>query len=211
LGLFYLFDLALTGIALPAITGPALWLLRINLILAVFNLIPGFPLDGGRVLRAVMWKLTGSEMKATRIATVSGQVVSYGFMAVGLFMAFTISVFNGIWLVFIGWFLGSMAKNSRAHFDMRQRLDGLTVSHLMNRHLATVPAQMSITSLVQDRIVPSGDRFFLVEWRQFRRSARRGHVEGASNRCPATSGTQPRWKMRWNRRRIWCTCRRKWR
>jgi Zn-dependent protease len=162
-GVFYLFDLAFTGIALPAITGPALWLLRINLILAVFNLIPGFPLDGGRVLRAVMWKLTGSEMKATRIATVSGQVVSYGFMAVGLFMAFTISVFNGIWLVFIGWFLGSMAKNSRAHFDMRQRLDGLTVSHLMNRHLATVPAQMSITSLVQDRIVPSGDRFFLVD------------------------------------------------
>jgi Zn-dependent protease len=162
-GAFYLFDIALVGVALPAITGPALWLLRINFILAVFNLIPGFPLDGGRVLRAILWKFTGSEMKANRIATVSGQVISYGFMGLGLFLTFTTSVANGLWLVFIGWFLGGMAKNSRAHFDLRQRLEGLTVSHLMNRHLATVPAQMSIRSLVQDRIVPSGNRFYLVD------------------------------------------------
>jgi Zn-dependent protease len=161
-GAFYVFDLAFASVALPALAGPALWLLRINFILAVFNLIPGFPLDGGRVLRAILWKITGSEIKATKWATVSGQVVSYGFMAVGLFLAFTISVINGVWLVFIGWFLGSMAKNSRAHVNLRERLEGLTVSHLMNRHLATVPAHMSIRSLVHDRIMPSGNRFFLV-------------------------------------------------
>jgi len=162
-GAVYLFDLAIAGVALPVITGPALWLLRINLILAVFNLIPGFPLDGGRVLRAILWKLTGSEMKANRIATISGQFISYGFIGFGLFLAFTTSLVNGMWLVFIGWFLGGLAKSSRAHFNLRQRLEGLTVSQLMNRQLATVPAGLTLRNLVQDRIVPSGKRFFLVD------------------------------------------------
>jgi Zn-dependent protease len=166
-GVIYVIDYALPAVALPALTGPAMWLLRINFILATFNLIPGFPLDGGRVLRAVMWKITGSEVKATRIATVSGQVIAYGFMAFGLFLAITTNVFNGVWLIFIGWFLGNMAKNSRAHLDLRQRLEGLTVSMLMNRRLATVPAEMSISRLVQDRIMPSGDRFFLVNGGNF--------------------------------------------
>jgi Zn-dependent protease/CBS domain-containing protein len=166
-GVIYVIDYALPAVALPALTGPAMWLLRINFILATFNLIPGFPLDGGRVLRAIMWKITGSEVKATRIATISGQVIAYGFMAFGLFLALTTNVFNGVWLIFIGWFLGNMAKNSRAHLDLRQRLEGLTVSMLMNRHLATVPAEMSISRLVQDRIVPSGDRFFLVNGGNF--------------------------------------------
>jgi Zn-dependent protease len=166
-GAFYLVDRTLPAVALPALAAPALWLLRINLILAVFNMIPGFPLDGGRALKAVLWKFTGSEMKATTIATTVGQVVSYGFMAIGLFLAFTISVFNGVWLIFIGWFLNNMAKNSRAHLNLRHRLDGLTVSQLMNRHLATVPADMSISSLVQEEIMPSGNRFFLVNGGNF--------------------------------------------
>jgi Zn-dependent protease len=161
-GAFYLVDRTLPDLALPAIAAPALWLLRINLILAVFNMIPGFPLDGGRALKAVVWKFTGSEMKATNVASMIGQVIAYGFMAVGLILAFSVSVANGVWLIFIGWFLSNMAKNSRAHLNLRRRLDGLTVSQLMNRHLATVPATMSITRLVQDQIVPSGNRFFLV-------------------------------------------------
>ncbi|HSV85154.1 MAG TPA: site-2 protease family protein, partial [Levilinea sp.] len=108
-GAVYLGDLALAGDALPAITAPALWLLRINLVLALFNLIPGFPLDGGHVLRAILWKVTGSENKANRIAAISGQVVSYSLMGIGLFLAVSTSVSNGVWLVLIGWYLSGIA------------------------------------------------------------------------------------------------------
>lgn len=162
-GALHLFALSLSGVAMPVVTVPALWLLRINLILAVFNLIPGFPLDGGHLLRAILWKVTGSEIKANRIAAISGQVVSYGMIGFGLFLAVSANVVNGVWLVLIGWYLSGLVRNSRANFDLRRRLEGLTVSHLMNRQLATVPAGMTLSSLVQDRIVPSGKRFFLVD------------------------------------------------
>jgi Zn-dependent protease len=188
-GAFYLVDRSLPAVALPALAAPALWLLRINLILAVFNMIPGFPLDGGRALKAVLWKFTGSEMKATTIATTVGQVVAFGFMAVGLFLAFTISVFNGVWLIFIGWFLGNMAKNSRAHLNLRRRLDGVTVSQLMNRQLSTVPAEMSISSLVQEEIVPSGNRFFLVNGGNF------GEVRGVVTLRGIKSVPRDEWEV----------------
>jgi CBS domain-containing protein len=81
----------------------------------------------------------------------------------GLFLAVSANVVNGVWLVLIGWYLSGLVRNSRANFDLRRRLEGLTVSHLMNRQLATVPAGMTLSSLVQDRIVPSGKRFFLVD------------------------------------------------
>src|SRR5207249_9944716 len=77
----------------------------IYLSLAAFNVIPGFPLDGGRVLRAIVWKITGSFERATRIAAGSGQVFAYGFIVYGAYQVLHSELFGGLWIGFIGWFL----------------------------------------------------------------------------------------------------------
>src|SRR6266480_788404 len=81
------------------------WLGVINILLAVFNMIPGFPLDGGRVLRAVIWWITASAARATRVATAIGQLVAFAFIIIGLFRFFNGAGFAGVLLTFIGWFL----------------------------------------------------------------------------------------------------------
>lgn len=99
---------------IPYLAAPSYWLARINLLLALFNLIPGFPLDGGRVLRAIIWHFTGSMHRATQAASVTGQLVAFGFIGWGIYTIFTGSFFNGLWLAFIGWFLQNAAAASFA-------------------------------------------------------------------------------------------------
>ncbi len=93
------------------LAAPSIYLARINFLLGLFNMIPGFPLDGGRVLRAIVWKLTGNMRRATRIAGSVGQVVAFGFMSWGALTLLTGSLFNGLWIMFIGWFLQNAAMN----------------------------------------------------------------------------------------------------
>jgi Zn-dependent protease len=76
-----------------------------NILLSIFNLIPGFPLDGGRVLCSIVWKISGSMRRATRVATITGQIIGYLFILLGIWLFFTSNILDGIWLGFIGWFL----------------------------------------------------------------------------------------------------------
>jgi len=109
-GLFWTMGLGVApGSPLAAVGS---WLGIINLSLALFNLIPGFPLDGGRVLRAALWAVTGSYRRATRWASVSGQFVAYGFIGLGLGFVFVGALWDGVWLGFIGWFLHNAASAS---------------------------------------------------------------------------------------------------
>src|SRR5438132_7364814 len=103
----FLLQLPLRGTRLPleALEGILFYLAVTNILLGVFNLIPGFPLDGGRVLRSIVWKITGSLAKATRVASISGQVIAYLFIFWGIWQFFSGDVLNGIWIGFIGWFL----------------------------------------------------------------------------------------------------------
>jgi Zn-dependent protease len=147
---------------IPYLAAPSLWLARINLILAAFNMIPGFPLDGGRVLRAVVWKFTGNYLRSTQIATSTGQLFALGFIAIGIFTVLRGNFFNGLWLVFIGWFLQNAAATSYAQANLRQMLEGVKVAQVMTNECVRIPAQLSLSSLVNDHILNGGNRCFLV-------------------------------------------------
>ena len=148
--------------AIPYLAAPSMWLARINLMLALFNMIPGFPLDGGRVLRAVVWQITGSFYQATQVAAFSGQLMAFGFMGVGVFSLLGGSFFNGLWLVFIGWFLQNAAASSQAQSNLQRSLRGVTVGQVMTDECSRVPRQLSLQDLVDGHILAHGQRCFFV-------------------------------------------------
>ena len=124
----------------------------INLILAIFNLIPGFPLDGGRVLRALIWQITGNFNQATRVAALSGQGFGLLFVFIGITSFFTNpnQNYGGLWLAFIGWFLIQAAQNSYQQVVLKRVLSGLTSGRLMQAPVVTVAAEITLQDLVDD-------------------------------------------------------------
>jgi Zn-dependent protease/CBS domain-containing protein len=141
------------------------WLGPVNITIGVFNLIPGFPLDGGRVLRAILWSATGDFRAATRWAAGAGQVVGWLFVGVGVAMAFGVHVppfgtglTSGLWLALIGWFLRSAATQTSARLAIDDALAGMTVAQLMQRQGASVSPEESVATLVHQYLVPGDDR-----------------------------------------------------
>lgn len=125
------------------------WLGKINASLAIFNLLPGFPLDGGRVFRSIVWGFTKNYQRATRIAARTGQVVAYAMMGLGTFWAVQAyggsgDPLNGLWLVFIGWFLLTAARQSYAQVTVRGVLAGLRVADIMTADLPSVGRDMTL-------------------------------------------------------------------
>ena len=110
--------------------GILLWLGYINIALAVFNLIPGYPLDGGRVLRAIIWWKTGDGDRSTRAAAKIGQVVAFGFIAIGIFRFFAGAGIGGLWIAFIGWFLLQAARESYVQVGLAHALEGTCGSRM---------------------------------------------------------------------------------
>lgn len=162
------------------------WLASINLMLAVFNMVPGFPLDGGRVLRAILWHGTGSFAKATRIAARSGQIVGYGLIVGGIWTGLvTGNWFSGLWLAFIGWFLRNAAQESVLQMSVRSALGGLVAEDIMARDCPTVPGQLSLADLVQEHILRMGRRCFLV--------SQNGRLEGLITLHQVKAIPQERW------------------
>lgn len=149
--------------SIPYLAAPSSYLMRINLILGLFNLIPGFPLDGGRVLRALVWKRTGSLQKATQFASTAGQLVAFGFIGFGIFTAVSGQFLNGVWLVFIGWFLQNASSSAYLQMNIQQALQGLKVSQVMSRNLVTVDHLTPISQLVEERVMGQNQRNFFVE------------------------------------------------
>jgi Zn-dependent protease len=160
---------ALFTLLQPAVAGvsPLLALARylayINLALGLFNLIPGFPLDGGRGLRAVIWRLTGDFHRATRIAVSVGRGFAFVFILVGVWEVFGGNFVGGLWIIFIGWFLESAAVAQTQQVVLQDLLTGHTVAEAMSRELPAVPADVTLQQLVDQHILTSGRRSFLVQ------------------------------------------------
>ncbi|NPV75492.1 MAG: site-2 protease family protein [Anaerolineae bacterium] len=144
------------------LSAPSEWLGRINLTLAVFNMIPGFPLDGGRVLRSVVWNSTNDIKHAARVSSMAGQIIAFGFIGVGIFTILQGQSFSGIWLIFIGWFLQNAAASSFAQVGLRQILQNTRVWQVMSRDLPLIPADISLERLVNEKIILGGKRFFII-------------------------------------------------
>jgi len=125
------------------------YLALINAFLAVFNLIPGFPLDGGRVLRSIIWGATGNLVKATNIAGRVGLVFGWGLIGVGLFQILTGNFLGGIWIAFIGWFLSSAAESSRQGTTAQEYLKGFKVKDVMTPNPQTIGPGATVLEVVQ--------------------------------------------------------------
>ncbi|MBO0859360.1 MAG: site-2 protease family protein [Chloracidobacterium sp.] len=145
------------------------WLGPINILLGLFNLIPGFPLDGGRILRAALWSATKNLRKATAWAAGIGRLTGWMFIAAGIAMAlgahlpfFGTGLFSGLWLVFIGWFLTSAAVNSYRQTVVKDILEDVPVFRLMRLNVPTVAPTLPVSHLVYDYVMGADERAFPV-------------------------------------------------
>lgn len=145
------------------------WVGPVNIVIALFNLVPGFPLDGGRALRAVLWGVTGDLHKATRWASRMGQLFAWFLIVSGLAMLLGLRVpifgsgaVSGLWIAFIGWFLNNAALMGYRQLIVRDALDHVAVSRLMDRDVRTIRPGMKLDRLVEDELLCGPQRCFPV-------------------------------------------------
>lgn len=156
-GLFFL-----VRAVIPLLQAPVIFLATINLSLGLFNLIPGFPLDGGRVLRAILWGARHDLKWATRIASYVGQGVAYLFILYGIYRAINGDWLNGLWLVFIGLFLDGAARSSYAQLTLRNLLAGHTASEVMSQNCVSLPQQLTLDLVVEQYLMSNPRRCFII-------------------------------------------------
>jgi len=139
------------------------YLAYINGMLGLFNLVPGFPLDGGRVFRSVVWGATRNLRRATIIAATVGRVVAYLFILGGVWQVLGGNVGNGLWIAFIGWFLENAASSQLRQERLQELLAGHKVSDAMNRNYTDIPEDASLQYLVDEHILGKGQRSLIVK------------------------------------------------
>ena len=146
-----------------------LWLGSVNILVGLFNLIPGFPLDGGRIVRSILWGITDNLQKATRWASWMGQAVAWALIFAGMAMLFGARIpflgsgfINGIWIIFIGWFLQSAAVQSYRKLVIQDILEDTPVKRMMYTDVPVVNANLSVQTLIDNYIMQTDNRAFIV-------------------------------------------------
>jgi Zn-dependent protease len=163
LGLFYGSIWLLSHDSMPAIGSVAGWLGAVNIGLGVFNLLPGLPLDGGRLLRGISWLLSGNQERATRIAAASGTVIGYLIILFGALLAFGQKNWvNGLWLLFIGWFLVNAAEMSMTQMRFQRAMAGVKAAEIMTTDCSFVPAGESLADFVEHFLMRRSANCFIV-------------------------------------------------
>ena len=156
-GIAWVLALLVGGASRP-LTATLLYLAFANVLLGIFNLIPGFPLDGGRVLRSIIWKATGSLRQATQWAARVGQVVAFLFILWGIWQIFNGNLLGGVWIGFIGWFLLTAAQSANTQVMLESLLRGVRVAEVMRPIGVSVPPTLSLRQLVDGYLLPQGLR-----------------------------------------------------
>jgi Zn-dependent protease len=139
------------------------YLALLNLVLGIFNLVPGFPLDGGRVFRSIIWGITKDFRRSSAIATLTGRFFGYFFIFLGVWQAMGGNVFNGLWIAFIGWYLESAASRQGQVQIVKDLLGDHKVSEVMKKDFARIPGQMTLQELVDKNVLTHGRRSFVVD------------------------------------------------
>ncbi|MGZ4136906.1 MAG: site-2 protease family protein [Actinomycetota bacterium] len=161
-GVFFLVAVLGRGVLSRPVAGAFAYLASVNLVLAAFNLLPGFPLDGGRVLRSVVWKVTGNLRKATRVAATAGQAFGWLLVAVGVVFVLA-GALQGLWLAAVGWFLMQSARASYMDVQIRGVLERADAEDVMARDLVRIPADVTIGQAVRDYFMRYDHSAFPVE------------------------------------------------
>jgi Zn-dependent protease len=144
------------------VSAVSLWLGYINILLAIFNMIPGYPLDGGRVLRSIIWWSNHNQQRATQFAARVGQVVAFLFILYGLFRFFLGANWGGLWLALIGCFLLEASRSSYTQVSWMADLRGRSVRDIMERDCVRIEASMTLRDFVDEHLLHSASRCFLV-------------------------------------------------
>lgn len=139
------------------------YLALLNLVLGIFNLIPGFPLDGGRVFRAIVWRFTGNYQRSTAIAAGTGRFCGFLLIFLGIWRVLAGDFLNGIWIAFIGWFLESAAAGILQQEGVKSLIGGHRVAEAMRRDFPHVSGDVTVQELVDKYVLPSGARYFVVD------------------------------------------------
>ena len=158
-GVFFLVGLGRPEKSMLGTLSETLW--ETNCMLALFNLLPGFPLDGGRIFRAIVWGITKNFSKATRYAGTSGKIVAYGMILLGGWIAFHGNFRSGLWIAFIGWFILNAAQESVAQIEVRETLAGLRAQDVMSHDVPTFPGGDTLEDYAAE-VLRTGRRFHLV-------------------------------------------------
>jgi Zn-dependent protease len=151
-----------TGTPPSAVWAGLVWLGYINVALALFNMIPGYPLDGGRVLRALVWGINHNLVRATKIVAGVGQFIAIGFIVFGFFRFFYSGAFGGLWLAFIGWFMADAAAASQSGVEVSAALAHVRAGDVMSRDCQAVDGNMNLRSFAEDYLLRTGRRCFTV-------------------------------------------------
>ncbi len=138
------------------------YLAIINAALGGFNMIPGFPLDGGRVFRSIVWWRNRNLLRATRIASTTGVIVAYGMVGLGIILTVTTALISGLWFVFIGWFLKNASETSYQQMLLNDALRGASVSYLLSESPVPVSPETTLRQLADSYILTHGRRYFPV-------------------------------------------------
>jgi Zn-dependent protease len=130
----------------------------INVAVGIFNMLPGYPLDGGRVLRSALWARSHNQLKATRLAAATGTFISFGLIALGVLFILLGGFVQGVWFVIIGWFLRNTSEQAYQQVLLKNTLEGAKVGDMVNRSFASAPPDISIAQLVNEHILGQGQR-----------------------------------------------------
>ena len=146
----------------PPLLAFAKYIALLNLLLGAFNLIPGFPLDGGRVFRAIIWGVSRNFHLATVVAALTGRFFGFLLIVLGVWQALAGNFFNGLWIAFIGWFLESAAASQVQQQMVRDLLAGHKVSEMMSRDCTRISGDLMLQDLVEKHVLAGGHRCFVV-------------------------------------------------
>jgi Zn-dependent protease len=150
-------------VAFHPLLGLFRYLAYINLALVAFNLIPGYPLDGGRVFRAIVWAITKNMRRATLIAAAVGRFFGFLFIGVGAWQVLAGNFGGGLWIAFIGWFLESAASSQATYVNLQSLLEGYKVSQAMSNHCVSVRDDLTLQQMVEEHILGGGRRCLFVK------------------------------------------------